>query len=994
MELTRFRAGAKRKNPMKKKLPTLELNPRSDLRQLVLVPAICLLNFVIAMNVNGQSQLLKDINTQEDISTNEYSALTAAPDKVYFINNGNELWKTTGNEGGTVRVKAFQQVAHLLPFGSTLFFAANDGTGMELWKSTGTPRSTVKVREFMPGAGGGSPASFTPMNGIIYFVASTVTNGRELWRTDGTTQGTRLVKDIHPGKRGSDPAGLTDVNGVLYFSANDGKKGHELWKTDGTAQGTVIVKDIRPGAYLGSTPQQLTNVAGTLFFTAYEGTAGRELYKCGGSPETTVRLGDIRAGSASPNIAHLTAVNNTLFFSADDGIHGHELWKSDGTQSGTALLKDMTPGRAGSNGGDVFQHPMGNFKAVFGLLFYTGYASGTYYICKSDGTEAGTVPLHEAAHGISQPVPRFVPKGNHIYYFDAAEDETYYYENKLYRMNADGSNPVIVATLIQEDFYTTYDPELVELYSSLYFWGRRDASEGFKLFRSNGTPGHMVLIKDTQQANLGSDPYPMVSTNNGQVFFVAEKETFSPSLWRTDGTPGGTNELHQFDFLNSIVASGPVVYYSLGHSMDIWRSDGTPEGTAPVKIDAALPAAQNFIDVNGTVFFQTYNSGLWRTDGTAAGTIQLKTTDNVWQARAVRDLLLFTINKGGNVVELWRSNGTVTGTYRIFTFSGNKMSWARPMAVEENILYFVADDGISGNEVWRTDGTTTGTFMLADLNKTDDHMDGSYELDIRSMAVWNDHLYISAFDDTGQWALFRSNGAPGHAEKIRDITMITAMMATEHRLHFFSNVSNYQFGGANHWVTDGTASGTEMMSDQTFHNNLAFTVHDDILYFSDIINADLWRSDGTTCGTFPIDLGVHGAIPMERIGDLLVFAGRSDALGREPYAYDLAGAPVSPCGTPALDIPSTGANRMAGAPDAKLLAYPNPFTNGFRLLVPGADADVVQLEVFNSHGFPVEIPGGLRPNKEYRFGDDWEPGSYILHINISGTRSSFHVMKH
>src|SRR5687768_4209693 len=229
--------------------------------------------------LNGQSLLLKDINNSEDIQSNEFRALTRGYNKVYFVNNFNELWKTTGNVAGTVRLKEFSRIDKLAHIGQTLYFAADDGTGMELWKSTGTYASTVKVKDFAPGTSGGNPDHITDGNGIIYFTASTPGEGTELWKTDGTSAGTSMVKDIQPGRRGSDPKGLTFINGALYFSANDGKNGHEVWKSDGTAHGTFLLKDVRTGQYLGSTPDQLTNVNGTLYFVAYEATAGRELWK-------------------------------------------------------------------------------------------------------------------------------------------------------------------------------------------------------------------------------------------------------------------------------------------------------------------------------------------------------------------------------------------------------------------------------------------------------------------------------------------------------------------------------------------------------------------------------------------------------------------------------------------------------------------------------------------------------------------------------------------
>ena len=977
---------------MKTNLLSRRCNTLTVLKRCAHVPAICLVFFAMPHSARAQSQLLKDINQRHDVYANEFSSLTQANSKVYFINNNTELWKTTGNAGGTIRLRPFERIGQLTHVGTTLFFSADDGTGLELWKSAGTSASTLKVKEIVSGEVGGSPEWITEVNGSVYFVANTPAHGRELWRSDGTAGGTVLIKDIQPGKRGSDPAGLTNVNGTVYFSANDGRNGQELWKTDGTAEGTELVKDIRPGTYMGSTPAQLSNVNGTLFFVALDGSFGRELWKSNGSGETTVRLSDIRPGTASPGIENVTAVNNTLFFTANDGIHGHELWKSDGTEGGTVLLKDMTTGKNGSHGEQAFSHPMGNFKSVFGLLYYTAYQNDTYYIWKSDGTEAGTVPLRVATHGIGRPTPRFVPMGNSIYYFDASEDDDSYYEFHLYRMRPDGSNPVIIASLLVEDFYTPYDPELVVLNNSLYFWGRDNVDHGFKLFRSNGTPGSIVLIRDIHAPTISSNPYAMLKLDDNQVFFVAEEETFAPSLWRTDGTPEGTIALQEFDYINGLTATSTHVYYSLNSGLEIWKSDGTLPGTVLVKADPTLSNADNLVNVNDMVYFRSHNGGLWRTDGTEAGTIHLTGSENVWYMKGVGSILLFTIDRGNNVVELWRSNGLRAGTYQIYTFTGKQKPANTPVAVMDNVMFFVADDGVSGNEVWRTDGTTGGTFRIADLHAADNNLHGSLEDDIRSLAVWNNNLYISALDNTGKWALYRSNGTSGHAEKIADLNATRYMIPTADRLHLFPKITMELFSETHAWVTDGTESGTQLIDDRPLYEDIDYAVVDNVLYYN-AYHEDLWRSDGTVCGTFPIDLGVYGSHPMESIGNLLVHTGIHAQYGAEPFVYDLTGAPQSPCGTPMLTVAEEQPSMMASAEKSISNPYPNPFRQDFSLNVQGGEADVVHIEVLTSSGFPVERINNLNANTDYKLGGSWTPGSYILKINTRGKVTSQKVMK-
>lgn len=111
-------------------------------RSLALAALVLLLAFAYTLSP-AQSQLLKDINLEEDQYHNEYSQLTDGSGKIYFVVNNTELWKTTGNEGGTVKLKTFETLKNLTLVGTTLYFAADDGSGMELWKSSGT--FTMKV---------------------------------------------------------------------------------------------------------------------------------------------------------------------------------------------------------------------------------------------------------------------------------------------------------------------------------------------------------------------------------------------------------------------------------------------------------------------------------------------------------------------------------------------------------------------------------------------------------------------------------------------------------------------------------------------------------------------------------------------------------------------------------------------------------------------------------------------------------------------------------
>ena len=227
------------------------------------------------------------------------SYLTVIGNTLYFTandgTNGVELWKTDGTTSGTVMVKDINSGAgsgnpiSLTAIGSTLYFNAYDQTnGAELWKSDGTASGTVMVKDINSGSSSGNPTSSGPSMAVVgstlYFAANDGTNGNELWKSDGTASGTVMVKDINA-SGDSSPYSHTPIGNTLYFEADDGTNGYELWKSDGTASGTEMVVNIRPGNtnelqyhfYNG-----IVGINNSVYFTANDGTNGYELWTLSG----------------------------------------------------------------------------------------------------------------------------------------------------------------------------------------------------------------------------------------------------------------------------------------------------------------------------------------------------------------------------------------------------------------------------------------------------------------------------------------------------------------------------------------------------------------------------------------------------------------------------------------------------------------------------------------------------------------------------------------
>jgi ELWxxDGT repeat protein len=91
-----------------------------------------------------------------------------------------------------------------------------------------SPAFLVKDINTVPGGGFTVPdAPMRSIDGVTYFLGTTVESGTELRRSDGTAAGTQLVKDVYGGANN-----VFEMNGTLYFASFAGIQ--SLWKSDGS----------------------------------------------------------------------------------------------------------------------------------------------------------------------------------------------------------------------------------------------------------------------------------------------------------------------------------------------------------------------------------------------------------------------------------------------------------------------------------------------------------------------------------------------------------------------------------------------------------------------------------------------------------------------------------------------------------------------------------------------------------------------------------------
>ena len=821
--------------------------------------------------------------------------LTRAGSRLLFFaedgEHGRELWATDGTAAGTVLVKDIQpgfgggaDTSWMLAENDTVFFPANDGVvGHELWKSDGTAAGTVLVKDLRPGPDSSLPVPHTASGGTVLLDADDGVHGREPWLTDGTAAGTHLLKDIRPdGDSTVAETGnwkgkewMATTSGLFLFQANDGVHGAELWASDGTEAGTTLVQDFYPGA-TGGQPFELTELAGTVYFTVATDTLGYELWKTDGTPAGTSLVKDINPGSGNGNSTprEITVFAGRLFFRAFDGTHGMELWTSDGTEAGTTLVKDIAT--------TFYGGPLVLTVAAGQLLFFADDGTNGEALWKSDGTEAGTVMVSNFGGQAVPGPPTFLTN-------------TLAFDGRLYfrAFDLDGevdlwaSDGTAAGTAVAQDgtsltsslWISPWDGGVLEPTA----WGAlgekliylaNDGESGHEPWVTDGTAAGTLQLAETIPGIDWSYFSNLTPLGNGSALFSPSSDSVPGSLWKTDGTPAGTNPLFATGGPaqpSGLTRIGGTVYFSgssTAEGQELWKTDGTEAGTSLVKdilpgTLGANPFRMTSGGAAGSTLFFVANGGtgdrnqeLWKSDGTLGGTVLVKDIrpgtepSGIDHATAVGSRLFFSADDGTSGREPWVSDGTAAGTFRvkdIVAGPGSSMVEA-PLNISVtaalgSTFFFVANDGASGEELWASDGTEAGTRRVKDVRS------GTRGSEPRWLTVAGGRLFFTADDGT-------------HGREL--------------------------------WVSDGSEAGTVLVSDlragaeSSLPRGLTPVGNAIIFSATDLFtNVELWASDGTWTrflGDLSPGLLPSSPVRFTLVGDKVYFGANDGTSGFELWA--------------------------------------------------------------------------------------------------------------
>jgi len=468
-------------------------------------------------------------------------------------------------------------------------------------------------------------------------------------------------------------------------------------------------------------------------------------------------------------------------------------------------------------------------------------------------------------------------------------------------------------------------------------WEMLRRLQGFRGIAAGFALSLLASAASAQTSQLLRDFHPGTTSTlvtfgpglNGIALFAADDGT-GIALWRSDGTPSGTQRLGGGASLT--VSTGPVgaqlgsvlVYtgYTAAGNAELWRTDGTAAGTY-LLLDlsassnlvgnpgfGAIPPGSNpancgagFVVMGSHAFYGAAGSRLFRTDGTVAGTVQLAELSSVCALAASGGSVYFQAMDTVTAAPLlWRSNGQPGGHERVLDDTRAPMPAPFHMVEMGGSLYFFSRVR-NQYGLWRlTPGDPVARLVLPRT------WSSFSNLPVTNAVVGNVLLFRDADEVNGIGVvprMYRTDGTAGGTYALSSVQGASSARPfgapSGNRFFYTGPVDMNSF---DLWVTDGTAAGTtsirmSMPGDQTFPTPEFFVFNGQMHFMvnrtvSNISHTELWRSDGTSAGTVRItevpliSRTARGAAHYAIAGNRLLFVGESDIYGEEPWFYEPA----------------------------------------------------------------------------------------------------------
>ena len=679
------------------------------------------------------------------------------------------------------------------------------------WKS-GRSLSTVSVEPIKDAKTVDQyPAQLTPADSNLFYVVEDSSNaGEDL--VVSNSGGTQVLKDFPAAATSgsSAPSQLTAVGNDVDFTTSAGSGtayDNLLWQSNGTASGTAQVSI--PGTTV-TTFESLTDLNGTLIVTLEAGSGiDNQMWAIGGNNGTPTLIKDFGASYATPD----QVIGDTLYFSVDG-----DLWATGGAAGNTQAVGGSvaTPRELVAFKGQAYYFDASGGQVVFGTLTPSGEDPGRYrgdlVHCRRGGV--GLVPVLRRRRQLDQQGHPALVDGRHA-----------------------GRDPARRGLQLDLTPVRPPEPDRRERDPLLHPGGRGRAGGALAIQRHQ--PGHL--------AGEGSGHECPVQRVCGL-----------PDVARGHRRDGVLRRLRHDPRGGVVGDQRHVPGHALGSSRTSTRApptrtrNGSSSSTTSSTSRRTTARARSRTSSGRAT---ARPAARWRSHSGSPGVTQGSSslTPGSTDFATLGSELLLPLEDGIHGTELWATDGTSSGTVLLAPVN------PRAIAVLGDDAYFLGTRPTSPLGLWKTDGTAAGTTEILDLSQ----YEGSSSYFVTpSLVASGGKLYFSTGDGSGGVDLWSSGGTAAGTSVVKDFTApsgesfsnvsISDLTAFDGELAFLANDGTH---GTQLWVSNGTGSGTQMLTDVSTSDQPPSdpTVAGSSLYFfapdPSTSDQDLWVTNGTVGGT-------------------------------------------------------------------------------------------------------------------------------------------------
>ena len=565
-------------------------------------------------NLNSKSVHIPVNNDPEQTLTligNINSTLYFLVDKGF--SNNIELWKTDGSQASTSLVRVLDnsndgQITNFSFVGNHIFFIISKSGNYRLWHSDGTANNTSVLDSYSNISG------LSVKDSTVLYSASKSNTGSQIYQSNGTIAGTTSITNF---------SSTSQIGNVMVSDKNVYFIKYENLISKLYKMQNGIVSEIKQ---LSGSDRHIKGglCNGKLVFFSSEilnGNYRDVLYQFDEESEFLEKLADYYY--TDDNVYEF---KNKLYYTVYDTQFNSAWMSTDGTLQETKNLSEIF----GISNLSVLKISRDRENLILknqaDVLLFNGINTSLTKIEKESESFAFNYDMD------------FISYGNAIV-FGASNNLN---GNELFSSNGYATN--LLEDLNHLSGTGFFNP--IDLNGKLIFFGN-DYDSGAEPFISDGTPAGTHLIKDINVGSGGSvytNDNPTFFKNGNKLFFrCTDGSGYEPCV--TDGTPEGTRKIKKIGdnyygsvgvdpyFMslneNEVLFASAMNNNNSSGNYNLWKTDGTPEGTNfvhsvyPEVLSSDLKVKS--ANINGVAYFVGRENigsdvGIWKSDGTSSGT--------------------------------------------------------------------------------------------------------------------------------------------------------------------------------------------------------------------------------------------------------------------------------------------------------------------------------------------------------------------------------------